>query len=263
MKKPWLLGFAVVALAVCVLLVVWLGGSFNLGTVRAHQALSNIVLLGALHPDLRPGSHPRISPVPRVRQTVYRPPEQSAGFPYSDQAGARGPGPQLRPGLLPRALQLSGPEPQPRPTGSRIPCSSRWTCSSRPPPCWSARCRMRPPRRRHCSRPSPKSARHWPDRRVPGFLERFAREQDADSAVVLAPTAIPCSTSGIPRKQRGPAPYAPALPWWMPATLGYVDLVFAHAVGCGGPGIQHPEIQQPRGSSCGRASRTPASFTPW
>src|SRR6476660_8234513 len=31
MKKPWLLGSAVVALVVCVLLVVWRGGSFNLG----------------------------------------------------------------------------------------------------------------------------------------------------------------------------------------------------------------------------------------
>ena len=44
MKKPWLLGSAVVALVVCVLLVVWLGGSFNLGQfgpVKLYQTRSS------------------------------------------------------------------------------------------------------------------------------------------------------------------------------------------------------------------------------
>jgi PAS domain S-box-containing protein len=224
MKKPWLLGSAVVALVICVLLVVWLGGSFNLGQfgpIKLYQtsffwALSTlifvlVVTLGFLlfrefvklyiaRQSNQQGSRIRtklvlgalaLSCVPVFCLVAFSFQVLSRSLTYWFTNPV-----QQQVDVFVKAATLLEREMHDETTAQAALLAAR-----------------------------PETRETLAGSRVPGFLERFAREQDADSAVVLSAdgnTVLDVwnsPNSNDTRSVRARAPVVDA-----GKTIGYVDL---------------------------------------
>ena len=250
MKKPWLLGSAVVALVVCVLLVVWLGGSFNLGQFGPTKlyrtsffwALSTlifvlVVTLGFLlfrefvklyiaRQSNQQGSRIRTKlvlgalalscvPVFCLVAFSFQVLSRSLNHWFTNPV-------QQQVDVFVKAANLLEREMQEETTAQAALLAA-----------------------------SPRSGKRLPAGAFPDFWSASPARRRPIPPSSSAPTARPYSTFGIlprvaeTRSVRARSPVISA-----GKTVGYVDLSSPDPAGRGRPGLQHPEVQQPSGSSC-------------